>query len=594
MIAEDTAHPLGTPAGWQTTLRPLSRSATHLVSKCCSARSWRLCWRIVILASLVFLPAVALAAASDHMMEVKIMDKVVGKMNVTGYDASKTPGGSATASINGNFVKQNNAGMAISAEAEQLLKDKFPLGLTYLQTHIFMFDSGKQQKMFRDKDGNDLKGMFPDPPQGGYKYPFDPPVFTTDMTPWYSTLEPSNTPGTVPPSSFGANQFSDTPIAPFGDFPGPPPATNVATDGLAKLLMGMNGMWKFEAALVGVKEVPGNLKTGKYKVAPLKTFMWGLNFTYMSDGVEGFTAADYKVEKKDFMFGVDISSEFRGAFDRMGDNSGVEWDIDLVRLPIVDDKCNVTWGSNNTDRKIFDRIPAGGKLEFEWTKDGNPHPLYHKYSQSSATEKTLGFVRPKDRTVTDWKQKITNSAGTSSVVAGNLVMNSPFAFAPLEDLPQIDYLVPDFAPIGFDQELTIFTAVDLNVYLNANPFGLDSMNLLGEYVVGATLDDLGLTIINGLLQSTVPSNPFTVQGIYFASSAFVLDPLSPTGWVPSVPGTLLNSDAFIAANGLNGIGINGLHAERVPEPNTIALGLLAWGSSLVVRRVPLGSFGRRC
>jgi hypothetical protein len=358
--------------------------------------------------------------------------------------------------------------------------------------------------------------------------------------------------------------------------------------------MGMDGMLKFETALVGVKAVPGNLKTGKYKVAPLKTFMWGINFKFMTDGVEGFTAADYKVEKKEFMFGVDVSPAFRGAFDKMGDNSGLEWDVDLVRLPIVDDKCNVTWGSNNTDRKIFDRIPAGGKLEFEWTKDGNPHPLYHKFSQSSAAGKTLGFVRPMDRSVTDWKQRITNAAGTSSVVAGNLVMNSPFAFAPLEDLPQINYLIPDFAPIGFDQELTIFTAVDLNVYLNANPFGLDSMNLLGAYLVGATLDDLGLTIINGLLQSTVPSNPFTVQGIYFSSSEFVLDPLSPTGWAPSMPGTLLDSAAFIAANGLSGIGINGVHEERVPEPTTIVLGLLALSLQLAMRGVSLGGLGRRC
>jgi hypothetical protein len=117
---------------------------------------------------LVFSPAVALAAPSMHMMEVKIMDKVVGKMNVTGYDAMND-GGLAKSSITGNFVKKNNAGLAISAEAEQLLKDKFPLGLTYMQTVMFMFDSGKQQKNFRDKDGNDLKGTFSDPPQGGYK-----------------------------------------------------------------------------------------------------------------------------------------------------------------------------------------------------------------------------------------------------------------------------------------------------------------------------------------------------------------------------------------------------------------------------------------
>ena len=74
---------------------------------------------------------------------------------------------------------------------------------------------------------------------------------------------------------------------------------------------------------------------------------------------------------------------------------------------------------------------------------------------------------------------------------------------------------------------------------------------------GETLDELGIDIVNGQIPG--------LQGIYFATSQFFLDPNSANGWVPfDGAAALLNSAAFEATNGP--IGIIAEHDENVPEP----------------------------
>lgn len=257
-------------------------------------------------------------------MDVDFMGMKIGSLAVSNYDAGKS-GTSATASILGNFTKEPGAAVQTKLEAAA------PLGMTYMQTVRFMFDSGKQQKIFRDKNGNDLTGTFSDPPQGGYTLSDGTRAFAADKRPWYSTIEPSGTAGDIPPTypSFGGNQFSDDPGVPFD-------ADN-GFDGLANLLMGMDGMLKFETALVGVQMQPADNPataederlTGMYMVQVFKDFMWGMNFKFVDDGVLGFTAADYQVTAKDLTFMTSVSDDFRTAFD----GGMMEWNVKFVPEP---------------------------------------------------------------------------------------------------------------------------------------------------------------------------------------------------------------------------------------------------------------------
>ena len=281
--------------------------------------------RMVCVAALLLLlldGSSAGAAPISMSMDVEFMGMRVGSLGVSGYEAGKS-GDSATATINGNFTKE--PGDAVQTKLEAVA----PLGLTFMQTVMFMFDSGKQQKIFRDKNGDNLTGTFSDPPQGGYTLTDGTRQFADDKRPWYSTIAPSGAAGDVPPNSFGANQFRDSPGVPFDPDNG--------FDGLANLLMGMDGMLKFETALVGVQMQPEDdpmtaadeRLTGMYMVQVLKDFMWGMNFHFVDDGVAGFSVADYEVMAKPLMFTTDASDAFRSAFD----GGMMEWNVKFVPEP---------------------------------------------------------------------------------------------------------------------------------------------------------------------------------------------------------------------------------------------------------------------
>ena len=285
----------------------------------------RLAGLIGVGALLAAISSTTCALPVSMAMDVDFMGMKIGSLNVSNYDAGKD-GTFATASIRGNFTKEPGAAVQTKLVAAA------PLGMTYMQTVRFMFDSGKQQKIFRDKNGNDLTGTFSDPPQGGYTLPDGTRPGADDKTPWYSDIDPSGTAGDIPPNNFvGANQFSDTPGVPFGAING--------FDGLANLLMGMDGMLKFETALVGVQMQPADdpatavdeRLTGMYMVQVFKDFMWGMNFKFVDDGVAGFTAADYQVTAKDLTFMNSISDDFRTAFD----GGMMEWNVKFVPEPPV-------------------------------------------------------------------------------------------------------------------------------------------------------------------------------------------------------------------------------------------------------------------
>lgn len=202
----------------------------------------------------------------------------------------------------------------------------------------------------------------------------------------------------------------------------------------------------------------------------------------------------------------------------------------------------VTWeGDVSDDAPILDDLFAGGELEFYWTRDGQPHPDYRKYKEvnDSDENKRRRFKRPDDDSITDWKQIVTTADGKSSVTTGNVrrggdvQLGDPWLFFPLSELAGNAYRIPDLAPTFGDPELTIYTAVNLELYLQSNPEGFSN----GEWEIGQTLDELGVVIVNG----QVPG----VEGIYWAVSDFIFDPLSATGWVPAAgPAGWLDSLSF--------------------------------------------------
>jgi len=251
----------------------------------------------------------------------------VGELDVTNY-TNTSNGTSAGLTIDGDFTTTNQA-----AGGQLILNTIAPLGLTYMQT--VLFNTNLQQEIFRDANGNDLVGTFADPPYLGYTLRSGARPFSTDNRPWYSTIQPAGTPGAIPPNSFGAHQFEDVPSIGWAD-------SNMLS-GLANVLNGQNGSLNFETALVGVCVQPAANPAmnpdpafaGAYMVCVLEDFTWGLNFTYV--GPQGgrtagtYIAADYTTALVGLAFSNNVTAAFRGAFDKAGNNAGVEWNVNLVQ-----------------------------------------------------------------------------------------------------------------------------------------------------------------------------------------------------------------------------------------------------------------------
>jgi hypothetical protein len=238
---------------------------------------------------------------------------------------------------------------------------------------------------------------------------------------------------------------------------------------------------------------------------------------------------------------------------------------------MIDAQGNVTWNNDKTDPSpIGDTVPPrvppnDGKLVFGWTKGALPTGeliLDSDYDLAELTNRggqgiSVHFFRPNDPAITDWRQALSDGKGGSIVISGNIKRGSPWTFHPLSELPIISWRIPDLAPREANSDLFIYTAVNLDIYFTQNPQGF----LGGSFMVGQTLDDLGISVVNGQIPG--------LDGIYFSTSDFLFDPNSATGFVPAGGSSaLLNSADFQAANGA--IGIIGVH-EAVPEPSTLTL-----------------------
>ena len=233
--------------------------------------------------------------------------------------------------------------------------------------------------------------------------------------------------------------------------------------------------------------------------------------------------------------------------------------------PIVLDPQNgwtdVYWGTKgNKDpnrNNVLDTGAAGG-WTFNWTVGGASDPNYAPFTAPPGGGAYRFWVPDEGslqttQKITDWEQKV----GKSVVSSGNIQQHSPWSFQPLEDLPLTQFRIPDFATLLDSDPRVVYAAVDLATYCADNPLG----PLGGAWSVGQTLDDLGLQIVNGQIPG--------VQGLYFATTDFTLDPNSPTGWVP-IGGSSAWLDSSTFESGGLPMGIIAEH-EVIPEPSTLAL-----------------------
>lgn len=246
---------------------------------------------------------------------------------------------------------------------------------------------------------------------------------------------------------------------------------------------------------------------------------------------------------------------------------------------------------------ISDSINADQNIVFHWTVDDNTFGGQWHYSykcndgtQSSDNVATGTFNwRRKDgignqaacsftfeapATATDWNQTVgtTGGGGQSTVSSGNIKKDSPWHFEPLSALTGLPIRIPDLAPVVSGPEVTLYTAVNLPLYLEDNPFGF----LGGNWSVGQTLSELGVTIANGQIAG--------VQGIYFATTPFDFNP-DPSGPGFSPEGgdsTLLDSNGYPYE-------IEIIADHTTPEPSTLLpltfLGLVIFGYR-AIRRSP--------
>jgi hypothetical protein len=275
--------------------------------------------------------AALVATASAWAGPITVQGVTVGTLTVSPY-TDTTNAGSVGASISANFTTagQDPGGQAV-------LDSIAPYGLTYMQT--VTINSALQQLLFFPSDHTTNNGFvlpnntsFADPLFKGYVLYDGSTQFTGDTTPWYSTIGPTNTPGALPPTySWGGGtiaQYHDAPNLPWAN-------PQAGTLGVANLLAGQAGTITFETALVGVCGEPNPIPTaapnGKYKVCVLQDWTWGLSFSYIGGGTPGaYTRANYSESLIPLSFSGMVSNSFEGAFDQLGSNAPVEWNVQFV------------------------------------------------------------------------------------------------------------------------------------------------------------------------------------------------------------------------------------------------------------------------
>jgi hypothetical protein len=206
------------------------------------------------------------------------------------------------------------------------------------------------------------------------------------------------------------------------------------------------------------------------------------------------------------------------------------------------------WRENTESYSVLAK--PGWTYDWHWTAGGLPHPLYKPVSLTNVTDANvrLRWYLPNDPSITDCTYKAhppDPNGSASDTTAGNTRRESPWALYSLTDLPDIPHRIPTLVTSAND--VNLYCAVNLELYMTTNPLGF-----VGAEPVPAesTLADFGVDINDGQVEG--------VEGIYYATCPFVLDPNSATGWVPTDPNCWLNSDVFEAQHGSIGVdeGIN--------------------------------------
>jgi hypothetical protein len=183
---------------------------------------------------------------------------------------------------------------------------------------------------------------------------------------------------------------------------------------------------------------------------------------------------------------------------------------------------------------VWELVPAKGKVVFWWTEDGGAITPPEERQNNTNEAKVEKFENP-PANATDWRQWTEDKDGKrSDVFGGNIKKINPWIWEPLDTLPAVDWWIPDLFAVEPDLQ-TLYTAVNLDLYLTHNPWPLLSI---------------------GDLLSIADSKISGLQGIYLSSTEFTFDPNSENGFV----GTAFNGKARIGA----------FHSS-VPEPMSISL-----------------------
>ncbi len=234
----------------------------------------------------------------------------------------------------------------------------------------------------------------------------------------------------------------------------------------------------------------------------------------------------------------------------------------IVQTPGDDNEPNtisVTWPGYSAVTEPTERIwrnPSyrvtagpGWRHDFYWTAGGITHPMYKPVSLTNESETDVVFrwILPNDPSITDWRWQRypPGSENPSDTAGGNTRRASPWALYSIGELPDIPHRIPTL--ISSANDVNLYCAVNLELYMTANPLGFVGNEPITP---GSTLADFGVVINDGRIDG--------VEGIYYATCPFVLDPNSETGWAQADANCLVDSDDFELQNGPVGVdeGIN--------------------------------------
>lgn len=205
------------------------------------------------------------------------------------------------------------------------------------------------------------------------------------------------------------------------------------------------------------------------------------------------------------------------------------------------------WYCKDSANPVEDSIGAEHEIQFDWYMDGEPYPdmWVYGYTVDGMANEVLeahvgsfdfrdihpefegfgvkfSFYRPPGADA--WRQTITCEYGVSDV----------WAIDPGDILPGDIWRIPDLVPGPNEQEYdTIYTLVDMPIYLQANPLGFNG----GAWDIGFPISEYGVEIIDGMAEG--------LEGIQWATTPFVPDKSLMMGYSPSGGHeTYLNSGDF--------------------------------------------------